>query len=75
MSFKTKITLTISVLIVVSLSIFGLFGYIDTRKNSVIQVEASLQMASRSLTDYIDLWLLSKKQAVESVARTIAANP
>ena len=62
-------------MIVVSLSIFGLFGYIGTRKNSVIQVEASLQMASRSLTDYIDLWLLSKKQAVESVARTIAANP
>ena len=32
-------------------------------------------MASNSLTDYIDLWLASKKNSVESVARSIASKP
>jgi methyl-accepting chemotaxis protein len=54
-----------------SLSLFSFFSYIDTKKNNVIQVESSLSMASKSLTDYIDLWLLSKKSAVESVARSL----
>ena len=75
MHFKTKITLTIAVLMALSLSIFGFFSYIDTKKNSVVQIEQSLQMASRSLTDYIDLWTATKKSAVESVARSLAANP
>lgn len=68
MHFKTKITLTISILILLSLSSFGIFSYIDTKKNSVIQVEESLTMSSRALTDYIDLWIASKRVVVESVA-------
>ena len=42
MHFKTKITLTIAVLMALSLSIFGFFSYIDTKKNSVVQIEQSL---------------------------------
>jgi len=55
MSFKAKIILTISVLMFLSLGIFSMISYFDTKKNSVIQTEASLKMASRALTDYIDV--------------------
>ena len=72
MQFKTKVTLTISVLMFLSLTIFGFFSYIDTKKNSVIQVESSIQMASRSLTDYIDLWISSKKDVVDATARSLS---
>ena len=72
MSFKTKIITTISILIFLSLGLFSLFSYIDTKKNSVIQVESSLKMASQSLTDYIDLWVASKKSGVQSVARSLS---
>ena len=71
MSFKAKIILTISVLMFLSLGTFSLFSYIDTKKNSVVQVEASLQMASRALTDYIDLWVASKKSGVAGAARSL----
>lgn len=71
MSFKTKITLTICALMFASLSIFGIFSYIDTKKNSVLQTESSLQMASRALTDYIDLWISTKKKGVESTAKSL----
>ena len=71
MSFKTKIITTIAILIFLSLGIFSLFSYIDTKKNSVTQVESSLKMASRSLTDYIDLWVASKKSGVQSMARSL----
>jgi len=72
MQFKIKVTLTISVLMFLSLTIFGFFSYIDTKKNSVIQVESSIQMASRSLTDYIDLWIASKKNVVEATTRSLS---
>ncbi|WP_069478747.1 methyl-accepting chemotaxis protein [Sulfurospirillum halorespirans] len=71
MSFKAKIILIISLCMLFSLSIFSLFSYIDTKKNSTIQVENSLQMASKSLSDYIDLWLSTKKSAAESMARSL----
>jgi len=70
-SFKAKITLIISLCMLFSLSIFSLFSYIDTKKNSTLQVETSLKMASKSLSDYIDLWLSSKKSATESMARSL----
>lgn len=69
MLFKTKIILTISTLMLLSLATFGIFSYIDTKKNSVIQVESSLKMASSALTDYINLWISTKKRGVESTAR------
>lgn len=61
MSFKFKITLAICALMFLSLSVFGIFSYIDTKKNSIVQVESSLKMASHALTDYIDLWVATKK--------------
>ena len=72
MHFKTKVTLIISLLICISLTAFGVVGYMDTKKNSIIQVEASLQMSSRSLTDYIDLWIASKRVVVDSTARSLS---
>ena len=75
MHFKIKVTLILSLLLCFSLFSFGIFSYHDTKKNSIVQVESTLKMASHSLTDYIDLWLLSKKNGVESVARAIASKP
>ncbi|ARU49642.1 methyl-accepting chemotaxis protein [Sulfurospirillum diekertiae] len=72
MSFKAKIILTISALMFLSLSIFCAISYIDTKKNSVVQVESSLKMASRALTDYIDLWVESKKKGVAGYARSLS---
>ncbi|QIR75559.1 methyl-accepting chemotaxis protein [Sulfurospirillum diekertiae] len=71
MNFKTKVTLIIALLICISLTAFGFVSYIDTKKNSITQVESTLKMASRSLTDYIDLWVLSKKHGLESAARML----
>ena len=73
MYFRTKVTLSIAVLMFVSLTLFGYVSYIDTKKSSTVQVEASLQMASRSLTDYIDLWIASKKDVVEAAARSLTS--
>ena len=72
MSFKAKIILTISVLMFLSLSIFSMVSYMDTKKNSIIQIENSLKMASRALTDYIDVWSAGKKSGMESSARTLS---
>ncbi|MDD2383619.1 MAG: methyl-accepting chemotaxis protein [Sulfurospirillaceae bacterium] len=68
MLFKTKITLTVSILLFLSLMLFGLFSYLDTKKNSVNQIESSLQTTSRSFTNYIDLLLHTKKENVISAA-------
>ena len=62
MSFKIKIILGITVLMFLSLSLFSLISYLDTKKNSVIQIESSLSMASRSLTDFIGSWASGKKK-------------
>ncbi|MBE0495358.1 MAG: methyl-accepting chemotaxis protein [Campylobacterales bacterium] len=71
MSFKAKIITTIAVLMFLSLGIFGVISYLDTKKNSVAQVEESLKIASRGLTDYIDLWVLGKKNSLMSAARML----
>ena len=72
MSFKAKIILTISVLMFSSLCIFCIISYLDTKKNSVVQVESSLKMASRALTDYIDLWVETKKKGVAGYAKSLS---
>ena len=69
MSFKGKVIGAISVLMFLSLSIFSFISYFDTKKNSIIQIETTLHMASQSLADYIDLWISTKKNGVESTAR------
>lgn len=69
MLFKTKIILTVSVLMFSSLISFSLFSYQDTKENSIHQVESSLTMASRSFKDYIDLLLSMKKNNIESASR------
>lgn len=71
MSFKAKIILSISILMFLSLSVFSFFSYMDTKRNSIAQVEKSLIMASRSLTDYIDLWIASTKKNVDGTAHSL----
>lgn len=71
MHFKTKVILAISVLILASLSAFGFFSYMDTKKNSIAQIESTLTLASRSLTDYIDLYIASKRHVIEVTARSL----
>lgn len=68
MYFRTKILLAVSTLMVLLLGVFTFFTYSDTKKNSVIQVEAALENASASLADYIDLWLSNKRHGVETFA-------
>ena len=72
MTFKAKIIGSISLLMFLSLSIFSAISYMDTKKNSIVQIESSLSMASKSLTDYIDTWALSKKDTMESTARYLS---
>ncbi|KFL33506.1 MULTISPECIES: methyl-accepting chemotaxis protein [unclassified Sulfurospirillum] len=72
MQFKTKVTFSIALLMFVSLTLFSYISYQGTKKNSVAQVETSIQMASRSLTDYIDLWIASKKEVVDATARSLS---
>ena len=72
MQFKTKVTLIISLLICISLTTFGFVSYVDTKKNSIIQVEANLKTAAGSLTDYIDLWLSGQKNILSSSARMLS---
>jgi len=67
--FRTKIILTISLLMLFSLIAFGIFSYNDTKKNSIHQIESSLKMATHSFTDYIDLMLSTKKNEIENSAR------
>ena len=69
MSFKVKIIGALCVLMFLSLSIFSFISYFDTKQNSVIQTENSLKMASRALSDYIDVWIAGKKSGIESSAR------
>ena len=69
MLFKTKIIITVSVLMFLSLISFSLFSYQDTKKNSIHQIESSLTMASHSFQDYIDLLLSTKKNDIESASR------
>lgn len=72
MSFKAKIILSISILMFLSFTTFSIVSYMDTKNNSVWQIEASLKMASRALTDYIDAWAAGKKSGIESSARTLS---
>jgi len=73
MHFKTKVTLIIALLMCVSLTAFGIVNYIETKQNSITQIESSLQIASNSLTDYIDLWVEAKRDVVSATAIKLQA--
>ena len=68
MQFKTKVTLIIALLISISLTAFGFISYIETKKNSITQVENSLKLASTSLTDYVDVWIEAKRDVLSATA-------
>lgn len=71
MNFKNKLALSGFLIMLVSLSAFGLFSYMDTKKNSVEQIEITLQDKSKNLTDYIDLWLKNKKEHVANISNEL----
>jgi len=68
MNFKVKVALVASIIVLVGLSAFGLFSYMDTKKHSTEQVESSLITKSKSLTKYIDLWIADKKMLVGALS-------
>ncbi len=68
MSFKNKIALVVSVIVLLGLTAFGVFGYQFTKKSSVAEVKISLNAKAKSLTQYIDLWLKNKENLVQSSA-------
>ena len=68
MKFKSKIAIAVSILMIVGLGLFGVFSYYHTKNNSVNQVESSLKIKAKGLTQFIDLWLLSKKNNVKGTA-------
>ncbi|NOX15461.1 MAG: hypothetical protein GXP61_05480, partial [Epsilonproteobacteria bacterium] len=68
MNFKNKIALVVSVIVLLGLTAFGVFGYQDTKKSSVTEVKISLNAKAESLTQYIDLWLKNKENLVQSSA-------
>lgn len=71
MSFKNKIAISTSIIILIGLFSFGLFSYMDTKNSSVTQVESSLNLKAKSLTQYIDLWLVNKKTQVAIAAEEL----
>ncbi|WP_024955370.1 methyl-accepting chemotaxis protein [Sulfurospirillum arcachonense] len=69
MSFKTKVALAISVMMLLGLGIFGGFSYIEVKAKSILQVEAYLNAQTKGLTKYIDVWIKSKKHIVFTSAK------
>jgi methyl-accepting chemotaxis protein len=67
--FKTKIILTVSLLLFFALLLFGIVSYNDTKKNSLHHIESSLSTTAQSFTDYIDLLIATKKNDIENSAR------
>jgi len=67
--FRTKIILTVLLLMFIGLITFCIVSYNDTKKNSIHQIESSLEMATHSFTNYIDLLISTKKNELENSAR------
>jgi len=68
MSFKNKITVTVSIIVLIGLSAFATFSYFNTKSNSINRMESSLKSKALSLADYTDLWLVGKKATVVTTA-------
>ncbi len=73
MSFKNKIALAVSVIVLCGLVAFGIFSYMDTKKSSVYQIKETLQTKANGLNLYIDLWLKTKKDSVAKNAEDLWA--
>ena len=73
MHFQTKVTLTLALLIGSALSSFGVLNYLETQKHSISQVESSLKATADALTDYVDLWVSSKKEVLMATALKLSS--
>ncbi len=71
MSFKNRLAIAVSIVVLVGLSTFGGFSYFNTKNNSIIQVQSSLNYKASALTDYTDLWLYGKKSIVFDTAKKL----
>lgn len=71
MSFKNKVAITIVMIVFLGLSIFGGFSYVNTKQNSIKQIEVSLLTRALSLADYTDLWLAGEKSTVVKTAKKL----
>ena len=68
MLFRTKMILTTSCFMLLGLASFGIFSYHGTKQNSLKQVESSLTTTVKSLSDYIDLLIATKKNTLEQAS-------
>ncbi|MCR1811492.1 methyl-accepting chemotaxis protein [Sulfurospirillum sp. hDNRA2] len=73
MHFQTKVTLTLALLMGSALSSFGVLNYLETQKHSILQVESSLKATADALTDYVDLWVSSKKEVLMATALKLSS--
>jgi methyl-accepting chemotaxis protein len=71
MSFKNRLAIAISMVVLIGLSTFGSFSYFNTKGSSIIQVESSLDYRALALNDYTDLWLYGKKSIVFDTAKKL----
>jgi methyl-accepting chemotaxis protein len=69
MSFKNKISLVVTLIVVFGLTTLGVFSFYHTKSSSVKEVQSSIQSKALALRDYIDLWVKSKKDIVSKNAR------
>ncbi len=72
MTYKIKIIFIALICFIITLMIHGILNYSEAKKSSLEQTEINLKMSSNALTDYIDLWMESKKGGLEIVARHLA---
>lgn len=67
MSFKNRILLSVSIFMVLGLLLFGIIGYMDTKKNALSQLEYSLGSLATQVTKYIDIWSTEKKRVTQKI--------
>ena len=73
MRFQTKVTLVLALLMGLALSSFGILNYLETQKHTLSQVESSLKATADALTDYVDLWVSSKKEVLGATALKLSS--
>jgi methyl-accepting chemotaxis protein len=65
MSFKNKLLIINTLFLAIGLIVFGIFSYIDTKKNSLLVFQNNLEIITSDMAAYLDLWAIEKKRIVQ----------
>lgn len=68
MSFKNKLLLTVSSFFIVGLVVFGVFNYLDNKKESTSALYQKLSILTDNSSSYIDLWFSEHKSTISAYA-------